>query len=573
MKRFMHYFLNLRLKQKLLFTYIVLAIIPILALGIYSYHQSNQFLQRQAMQGMKDTAGVLADKFNYKIGKYNNLTNLIVFNSGIQRIFANQYEDLDNLAYDLRHDLDPFFKMILSIDKEISQLTVYSQNDLPEYGDYIQSADRVKDTLWYKSSNNNTNSTGWYYEQGDLLLTRKFPNFFTNGKYVLLTMKFRYTDIFQDINPPDLGEYGIVITDSNSRVIYSKTTDSGAQLNLEKAGAAGVPEGIASLNGIDHFVIKSMMEQPNWTLYFYAPVAQMSPGLIQIVGATIVIIMLCLFVLMILMGLFSNTLLKQILILNRTMKSVGDGNWDIVIPKGTKDEIGELAVRFSDMLRKIKELINEVYHNRLLQKEAELKVLQTQINPHFLYNSLSIINWKALHLGATDISHIVTTLSKFYRTALNKGESVTSVRSELENMIAYLEIQLIMHDNSFDVEYRIDESLYRCHTLNFILQPIVENAIEHGIDQKLEGRGRLTVTGVLKEDAIEFTVEDNGPGMNRELIDSLFGSMAKGYGLKNVHDRIRLSFGERYGVTAESVEGEGTRMRILLPQEDKSIKL
>ncbi|WP_282935996.1 histidine kinase [Paenibacillus sp. RC67] len=554
MNRLLHYFLNLRLKQKLVLTYIVLTFIPIIALGVYSYHQSNQYLHRQAMQGMKDTAGVMADKFNYKIGKYNNLTNLIVFNSGIQRIFANQYEDLDNLAYDLRHDLDPFFKMILTIDKEIAQLTVYSQNDLPEYGDYIQSYDRVKDTSWYKSSNKNTYSPGWYYEQGELLLTRKFPLFFTNGKYVLLCIKLRYADVFQDINPPDLNEYGIVITDSDHRVIFSKTTESGAQLSLKDAEASGIPEGIISLNGVDHFVIKSRMEQPNWTLYYYAPVAQMSPGLIQIVGATIVIIMLCLIVLMILIGLFSNTLLKQILVLNRTMRSVGDGNWDIVIPKGTKDEIGELAVRFDDMLRKIKELINEVYHNRLLQKEAELKVLQTQINPHFLYNSLSIINWKALHLGATDISHIVTTLSKFYRTALNKGESVTSVRSELNNMMAYLEIQLIMHDESFDVNYRIDEALYRCHTLNFILQPIVENAIEHGIDQKPEGRGLLIVTGALKEDNIEFIVEDNGPGMSKEQIASLFSTAAKGYGLKNVHDRIRLSFGDLYGVSAESNE-------------------
>lgn len=565
MSRLLHYVLSLRLKQKLVLTYMVLTFIPISALGVYSYHQSNQFLQRQAMQGMKDTAGVLADKFNYKIGKYNNVTNLIVFNSGIQRIFANKYQDLDNLAYDLRHDLDPFFQMIRTLHKEIAQLTVYSQMDLPEYGDYIQSYERVRDTSWYRSSRS-ANAPGWYYEQGELVLTRPFPHFFTNGQFVLLCMKFHYADIFQDINPPDLKEYGIVVADPNRHVIFSRMPDSGADLSLHMASASEVPEGVVSLDGVDHFVIKSNMEQSHWTLYVYAPVAQVSPGIVQIVGATIIIIMLCLIVLIALIGIFSNTLLKQILVLNRTMRSVGDGNWDVDIPSGTKDEIGELAVRFGDMLRKIKELINEVYHNRLLQKEAELKVLQTQINPHFLYNSLSIINWKALHLGASDISHIVTTLSKFYRTALNKGESVTSVRSELDNTMCYVEIQLIMHDHGFDVDYRIDETLYGCHTLNFILQPIVENAIEHGIDQKPEGRGKLTVTGTMKEGVIEFVVEDNGPGMNRDVLDSLFGAEARGYGLKNVHDRIRLSFGAPYGVTAENMEGQGTRMHIVLPR-------
>ncbi|MFE5323143.1 sensor histidine kinase [Paenibacillus sp. NPDC056579] len=571
MSRLLTYFIHLRLKQKLVLTYIVLTFIPISALGVYSYHQSNQFLQRQAMQGMKDTAGVLADKFNYKIGKYNNVTNLIVFNSGLQRIFANKYQDLDNLAYDLRHDLEPFFQMIMTLHKEVAQLTVYSQNDLPEYGEYIQSYDRVRQTAWYQSSLK-ANAPGWYYEQGELLLTRPFPLFFTNSKFVLLTMKFHYADIFQDINPPDLRDYGIVVADPAGKVIFSRKPESGVDLAPRLASDAPLQEGIVSLEGTDHFVIRSGMEQSHWTLYFYAPVAQVSPGMLQIVGATIVIIMLCLVVLMVLIGIFSNTLLRQILVLNRTMRSVGDGNWDVAVPEGTKDEIGELAVRFGDMLRKIKELINEVYDNRLRQKEAELKVLQTQINPHFLYNSLSIINWKALHLGAQDISHIVTTLSKFYRTALNKGESVTSVKSELENTMSYTEIQLIMHDHGFDVEYRIDERLQCCHTLNFILQPIVENAIEHGIDQKPEGRGRLQITGQLKDDGIEFIVEDNGPGMSREVLESLFGADARGYGLNNVHDRIRLSFGEPYGVTAESTEGTGTRMRIWLPRDVRIVK-
>ena len=184
----------------------------------------------------------------------------------------------------------------------------------------------------------------------------------------------------------------------------------------------------------------------------------------------------------------------------------------------------------------------------------------------FLYNSLSIINWKAIEIDASEISHIVTTLSNFYRTTLNRGEKFTSFRNEFINAMSYIDIQLIMHDYSFDVEYSIDENIYEYYTLNMTLQPIIENAIEHGIDKKRFGRGYIRIIALDKKDFIEIQIIDNGPGMDNSVIENSLIKQSKGYGLRSVDQRIKLFFGDRYGIKISSKCDEGTYVYIKLPK-------
>ena len=209
---------------------------------------------------------------------------------------------------------------------------------------------------------------------------------------------------------------------------------------------------------------------------------------------------------------------------------------------------------------KEKELMMEAH-----LKDAQLKYLQAQINPHFLYNSLSIINWKALEADQEDISRITLSLSTFYRTALNKGKNILLVRDEIANIKAYLDIQLMMHDDSFDVIYDIDDSILKYETLNLILQPILENAIHHGIEEKTDGRGKITVRGWKEDNCVWFMVEDNGVGMEQEVADKILTMESKGYGVRNVDERIRLCYGEKHAMKVESVVGKGTKMTIHFP--------
>ena len=153
------------------------------------------------------------------------------------------------------------------------------------------------------------------------------------------------------------------------------------------------------------------------------------------------------------------------------MKATETGNLGMVIENDSTDEIGDLINGYNSMSKRLDETVNEVYQSKIKEKEYEMRALQAQINPHFLYNSLSMINWKALEAEQEDISRITLSLSTFYRTALNKGKNILLVKDEIANIKSYLDIQLAMHDNSFDVVYDIDDSILKYETLNLILQP------------------------------------------------------------------------------------------------------
>ena len=217
------------------------------------------------------------------------------------------------------------------------------------------------------------------------------------------------------------------------------------------------------------------------------------------------------------------------------------------------------------MIFQIKSLIEDVYESKLIQKDYEMKALQAQINPHFLYNTLSLINWMAIEADQTEISKITLNLSTFYRTALNKGKNTLTVRDELKNTRSYLDIQLMMHDYEFDVDIDINDEILEYKILNLILQPLVENAIDHGIDLKTNGRGRITITGKKEKDNIYLIVEDNGVGMEQDKINTILTNKSKGSGVRNVNERIKLYYGEDYSMHIESEIGRGTKIIIKIP--------
>ncbi len=263
---------------------------------------------------------------------------------------------------------------------------------------------------------------------------------------------------------------------------------------------------------------------------------------------------------------FSRLVVRDIEKLQNNMKSVEQGDMTIWVKSDSKDEIGDLIRGFDAMIGEIHRLIHQVYEGKLLQRKYEMKALQAQINPHFLYNSLSLINWKALEAGEEEISKITLALSSFYRTSLNRGNNVLTVAQELENMHAYLEIQSCMHDGSFDVEEEMDPSILRYETLNLLLQPLVENAIEHGVDLLEDRRGKIRITGKADEENIYLIVEDNGVGMDEETLASILEFQTRGYGVRNVNERIRLFYGEEYSLSIESEPGRGTKCMITIPK-------
>ncbi len=568
MEWFLKHFKNLSFRRKLILSYLVVIVVPIMTLGIYSYSLSRSFLLEQAKQRLDNIAKQYADSVESKIQDSGAAIDFFTFNSGIFEIFNKEYIDYFEMYKDLNQIIDPMFTTTLNTNRQIRQLTVYTGNNITERRYSIMTIERVKDTAWYGEVMKDR-QLHWFYADEKVFAARRLLDQRKSNIPNLIYMELDTGIIFDSIQNDNSYEFGAVIVDSKGTEVFSKNTMEGVDLKPEKKEEAEWEKGVdlvmKVISGKDMILIKKPVSTPAWTLYYYVPINSIVLDAGKIVKATVAIAGACIVFLGLMTWVFSRTFVKRIENLNKKMDAVEKGDLKIEVESRSMDEIGQLTNKFGKMLKNINLLIDEVYHGKIIQKEAELKALQAQINPHFLYNTLSMINWKALRIGAEDISEITTNMSTFYRTILNKGKNTIPVRNELENTRAYVDIQRRMHNDGFDIYYDIDDRVCGYEMLNIILQPIVENAIEHGIDGKRVGRGELRIGAHIAGENIEFTVSDNGPGMLPEMVEQVFVRQTAGYGLKNADERLKLYFGEQYGVTVSSTPGEGTLIKVVIP--------
>ena len=332
----------------------------------------------------------------------------------------------------------------------------------------------------------------------------------------------------------------------NTPIYSRKTTDE----VVDEAVYSAIADG--NIVDTSSYVLRSgTVPTTGWVVYYYVD-SQMITGQLQsILLRTLQVVAAVIAIAFVVITLFSRSLSKRILLLKASAERVASGDLDTVIETNDTDEIGIVINSFGAMTKRLNHLINEIYKMQLEKKAVELKALQAQINPHFLYNALSSINWKAIRQGNDDISQLTSTLATFYRTSLNNGESITSVENELANIRAYVEIQRHMRDFPFCVDYEIEEGVQKLSMLNFLLQPIVENAFKHGIDYTDETQnGRLLITCHTDGEFLVFTVRNNGPQIQEEKARRSLKQPGKGYGLFNIQERIALYYGDGCGLSA-----------------------
>ncbi|WP_339224119.1 sensor histidine kinase [Paenibacillus sp. FSL W7-1332] len=563
-------FNRLRFNQKLFLSYLTVIIIPILMLGLYAFRQSEEMLRIQATQSIEKNLTAISQSLNGTLEQYDHTIRSVVYNKTFQRIVANDYIDLVNLSRDLNEYLTPYFNMMMTLNSDIKQVTFYTQSDVPEYGLSVQSHERVKDKSWYHKTIVGSGNQWSMNESGDLFVAGPFPRFFSDSDTNVLFMEINSDGLFKNITSLAKG-YDVVIADRNGTLLYANS-DAAASRAAEFTKVKDRPDSVIDASGERLYTVAKTIAQTGWTIRCFVPAKQMSLNADSILNATLIVIGSCIAFLLIIISIFSRTMIRRIYKLNALMRRVENGELSLQVQSASRDEIGELTNRFGNMIVRLNALVKEAYTNKIVQKEAELKALQSQINPHFLYNTLSFINWEAVKSEQHKISHVVTALSRFYRTSLNKGDNIIPVRDELDNIKSYLDIMLMMSDYEFDVYYDIDEEVYGYRMLNLILQPIAENAVKHGINQKKGGRGWLKISAKRMSQVIVFTVEDNGPGMDEETIRRLLLQQSSGYGLKNVNERLKLFFGADSGIGIESNPGRGTAMSVTIPLYNNAIK-
>lgn len=251
----------------------------------------------------------------------------------------------------------------------------------------------------------------------------------------------------------------------------------------------------------------------------------------------------------------------------------GSGDFAVRAQEGSKDELAVLNTSFNQMVEKIGNLVEDIRIEQLNLRATELKLLQAQINPHFLYNTLDAIIWQAEAGQTEQVVMMVSSLSDFFRTTLSKGRDYITVAEEEAHIRSYLQIQQFRYRDILEYKIQIPETLYGYQMLKLTLQPLVENALYHGIKNK-RGLGHIVVTGQEEDGKLVFTVRDNGIGMKKDRLCFVRQMIAgeqkaedspSGFGLSNVEQRIRLNHGSGYGLTIDSEYGKGTEAKVVIP--------
>ena len=252
--------------------------------------------------------------------------------------------------------------------------------------------------------------------------------------------------------------------------------------------------------------------------------------------------------------------LKQ---LSEEMGRIKSGNLDSKIESKRKDEVGILIDSYNYMIGEIKRLVNEVYEEKMAQKTAEIKALQAQINPHFLYNTLDTVNWMLLDRGEDDISDIILNLGDLMKYSISGSNNLVPLREEIKYVRSYLEIQKCRMEDRLDYSISVADNCIECKCPKLLLQPIVENAIKHGIEP-LARSGRIEIEAFLGRGGLNILIKDNGKGMEEEEIENIISGNAN-IGLNNVMKRIKLLYGQEYGLHIQSQKNEGTEVDLSIP--------
>lgn len=557
---------SIKLRHKLFVSYLAVILIPLTILGVYSYQQSKQVQLEQAHVVLQDNLRKIDDSLSYKLQRFNAAIELISYNPNFSHIFNEEYKSYYAMYQDLNEIVDPLINTTTSLNSEIQRIVIYTENNLTQRLNSIMPITAVEQEAWYQEVMQ-TLDTHWYAEDGKVFGVRRIFGDVNYEKKNLVYVELVPSFLSDSLDLTDIKQAAAVITDPEGKVIYATEADSGDGFHAAELVEQRLLGGESALP--EHIWLQREMRETSWSLSLIVPADALTISPWKIIRATLLIEGISVAVSLLIISILSRVFVRRIQRLNHKMQLVEEGSLSINLKVHASDEIGELESRFGKMLASINVLIEEGYKSKITQREAELRALQAQINPHFLYNSLSVINWKAMDVGADEISRVAGLLSTFYRTTLNHGKDHLLVKDELLNTKSYLEMQLIMHDHNFDVIYDIEQDILDQQMIKLILQPLVENAIEHGIDQKRTGRGALRINGRVSEDksSIIFTIEDNGPGFEPDILDEVLIQQSKGYGLRNVHERVQVQYGSPYGITIESKVDGWTRVSVTLPMK------
>jgi two-component system sensor histidine kinase YesM len=585
-------FYNVSLKYRLLLYFLFLVILPTSIISITIYNESYRTITENISTAVQKNLNMVETLFINKFEEMDGLADSIYLNTEMTEILSAE-RPIDQIA--IVNELTNLDKMINGYNFPGAHDRLFLPKlymlDRPEYLLYnfsrnVSTISQIEKEDWYArlAYKSRYSIVGLRMEESStsntptiMLAKRLFGLNNVTIPYVgLLTIEAdigNFNAVLDQLKPSV--NSSIVIIDNQANIVVSPDS---SLLNQNLASESYIQKLLprqqtSSGSFEDHIQDKPMLvsyrkiEPLNWTIVSISPVSDLNGKLVSIRKVMYVVMALCMILASIIAFLLSNNITSPIRKFIKSMSYAQEGNFDISIQYKRKDEFTYLFSQYNKMIKQIKELINKLYISEVKKKEADLKALQAQINPHFLYNTLDSINWIALRHNVPEISQMVNSLSDFFRYSLSKGHNIIPIEDELRQVESYLSIQQVRFKERLEYSIEVEPEVYGHYAVKLILQPLVENSLIHGIEKR-RGKGRITMRARKEEDWIVVIISDNGIGANvNELNDMLqHENNSSSFGLNNVNERIKQVFGVESGLHFQSHEDDpGVTVTVRFP--------
>ena len=540
--------LPLRRKQLVLFLFWGAAcLIPI---GIISGVILNRILISQQRKELLHTLDQASDQLSSQISQYNALSDYLFNDDDLTAVFRKQYtDDYYDMYLSLENTVMPSVLTYKFLNSDLRQIRFYTDNGLPLYKDTVYPLEDLENSSWHSAMRSDYTISWAVSDAGEIAAIRRI---FLRGSgctcYLVLLMNSKtflnpLTAMLSDGSAVWLTESEQEEPDDRSPFYWQK--------------------GLMESDSLMEELILTEHLSNGWTIHYGITESHYQTYLRSMLKLMIIIAVTVVGAMLIGAYFIAGTIIKPVEKLTGRLTRRIQEHSRKPLYTSREDEVGVLTRSFNT-------LIQDVYESRLEADEYHLKVLYAQINPHFLYNALGAINNKAILARQDDISRMTLLLSEFYRTSLNHGNEITTISAEIQNIRSYIEIEQILYGDYFHVSFETKPGAEDWEMPNFILQPIVENAINHGLRNSGRPDRLLTISLQVTSGEAVFCISDNGVGIPDDILATLKAHESSGIGLSNIDKRLRLCFGEEYGLNIESTVGSGTSVTVRIPEKRPS---
>lgn len=573
---------RLTLFKKLFFTLMVSVYIPLLLVGYLTYYKSSEQIEKM-------TSAFLADNLVYnktRIEEYFvevERQSVKVYSSPKLQSLLEKFRQGDMAEYE-------YLNSIGTLHYELGTpyfLSIYPIRVAPflEYNN-LRANSPVKDTDWFNQALELEGNGFWMHEH-NIAFLGPASNFY----YIRSIRSLQTANPFEDVGvmtfrvPARQIEEQMLLLDRypNHRIAiydqqnenltpYASTEEEGSWLK-DELSSQGQQFKLVKKNGQGYYVASFPIGSYGWKLVSTIPVSDVNGPVEQLKKFTWYIVLISLALIFLLLTAISNSFTRPIQTVVGHMKRLNLGFLERCTAYTTrKDEVGQLVFGYNKMIQNMDDLLQTTKTTEQKKRKLEIQMLMHQINPHFLYNTLSSITWKAELAGESSIAEMTTLLADLLRFSLDEGEEMTTVEREIEHVKCYLKIELLRSNSGFRVMYNIHPDVWNNAYMKLSLQPIVENSVRHGMKKLPPGTGKIIISMYAEENDIICVVEDNGPGCTDEELDALnniysdrAGETRSGIGLNNVSKRLRVHFDSSCRLSFERGDSSGLRVIIRQP--------